>query len=289
MQAQLASFLSRPADQSLLPVSTQELLDFLGFRYEAGCGSSTLASAVSAIASDHRVRGLPDPTADFRVKQLLGGARRLRAGLDDRVALSVQDVTHILRSALRSLYSSPVDRAAFGAIIPLAFFLMLRPGEVVAGAALDHTLRIKHVRLNQQQLTVTIPSSKTSAAPFTTTLVARPDIVACPVAAMREYLAVRGAGAPDDIMFIDGRRRPITCQGLTAALRRAGRTVGLDERRLAGHCLRISGASHEAALGLSEVQLKDVGRWSSPAWQRYLRRPVSLLQATPRDRQHYER
>lgn len=237
---------------------------------------------MSAIAYDHRVRGLPDPTADFRVKQLLGGARRLRAGLDDRVALSVQDVTNIC-IALRSLYSSPVDRAAFGAIIPLAFFLMLRPGEVVAGAALDHTMRIKHVRLNQQQLTVTIPSSKTSAAPFTTTLVARPDIVACPVAAMREYLAVRGAGAPDDIMFIDGRRRPITCQDLTAALRRAGRTVGLDERHLAGHCLRISGASHGAALGLSEVQLKDVGRWSSPAWQRY------LLQATPRDRQHYER
>ena len=222
MQAQLASFLSRAADQSLLPVSTQELLDFLGFRYEAGCGSSTLASAVSAIAYDHRVRGLPDPTADFRVKQLLGGARRLRAGLDDRVALSVEDVTRIC-IALRSLYSSPVDRTAFGAIIPLAFFLMLRPGEVVAGAALDHTLRIKHVRLNQQRLTVTIPSSKTSTAPFTTTLVARPDIVACPVAAMREYLAVRGAGAPDDIMFIDGRRRPITCQGLTAALRRAGR------------------------------------------------------------------
>ncbi|KAF0305177.1 hypothetical protein FJT64_023127 [Amphibalanus amphitrite] len=142
VREQLAAFVVRQTAQPLLPISTLELLDFLGSRYAAGCGSSTLASMVSAVAYDHRVCGLPDPTADFRVKQLLAGARRLRAG----------------------------------------------------------------------------------------------------------------------------------------------RAAGLDASHLTGHCLRISDASHGAAIGLSEVQLRDAGRWSSSAWRRYLRRPVSLLQRTPRCR-----
>ena len=194
----------RRTPQPLLPISNLELLDFLGSRYAAACGSSTLASMVSAVAYDHRVCGLPDPTADFRVKQLLAGARRLRAGQDRRLALSLEDITRLC-THLQSVGCSPVERAAYRALIPLAFFLLLRPGEVVLGANPHHTLQMRHIQLRDQQLTVTVPSSKTSAAPFTAILAARSDIAACPVAAMREYLAVRGRGAPANL---PGSQRP---------------------------------------------------------------------------------
>ena len=51
------------------------------------CSSSTFATIVSANAYGHRIRRLPDPTADFHVEQLLVVARRLRAGQDQRTAL----------------------------------------------------------------------------------------------------------------------------------------------------------------------------------------------------------
>ena len=111
-------------------------------------------------------------------------------------------------------------------------------------------------------------------------LAARPDIPTCPVAALRSYLEVRGPGKPDDVLFVNGRRRPLTCKDLTHALNHSARLAGFDASRVSGHCLRISGASHGAALGMSELQLGQSGRWSSPALWRYLRGPVSLLELT---------
>ena len=275
---QLACFL-RANGSSLFPVSVGDLVDFIAFRFESGCSAATLATAMSAIAYGHRLRGLPDPTVDFYVKQLLAGARRLRSSRDRRLALNIQEITRLIM-AVRSMPLSPVDRAAFGAIIPLAFFALLRPGEVVISGTAEHTMRVRHVQLQPGLLTVIIPSSKTSVQPFPIQLLARPDISICPVRAMHEYMAIRGPGYPDDPFFINGRRRPLTNRDLTSVLRQAGRLAGLEETRLSGHCLRISGASHGAASGLSELQLGQAGRWSSSAVRRYVRQPVSLLHLT---------
>ena len=109
----------------------------------------------------------------------------------------------------------------------------------------------------------------------------------CPVTAMRHYLAVREASSPSAVVFVDGYLRPITTRALTRTLKKAGQFIGLDPRRLSSHCLRISGASHGAEIGLSELQLAQAGRWSSlTAMRRYVRRPVSLLQVTPSAHPH---
>ncbi|KAF0312116.1 hypothetical protein FJT64_017095 [Amphibalanus amphitrite] len=86
--AQFRHFLCRPAPRDLFPVSVSQVVDFLAHRYDAGCGSATLASISSAISYGHKVRGLVDPTADFRVRQVLAGARRLRPGGDSRLAIT---------------------------------------------------------------------------------------------------------------------------------------------------------------------------------------------------------
>ena len=132
VQEQLATFLHRPAGAPILPVSVGELCEFLGTRFEDGCNASTLATAASAIAYGHRMAGLPDPTVAFHVKQLLAGARRLRPGRDKRLALTIEDIKRLC-AALRVLPISPIDRRAFRAIFTLAFFAMMRPGEMVIG------------------------------------------------------------------------------------------------------------------------------------------------------------
>ena len=163
VQEQLATFLRRRAFSPLSPVTVVELIDFLSAKFEAGCSPSTLATAVSATAHGHRQAGLPDPTVAFHVRQLLAGARRLHTSADRRLALSHRELAQLC-GAMGSLPISPVDRSAFVAIFSLAFFAMLRPGEVVVGANPAHTVRLRHVELRAGQLAVTIPSSKTSTS-----------------------------------------------------------------------------------------------------------------------------
>ena len=275
----LRIFLDRPQSDALFPVSAATAADYLASRHEQGCCASTLATEASAISYGHKLAGVTDPTTDFRVRQLLNGARRLRPSRDARLALSLAQMEQLC-GALNFLALSPLDRLAFRAIFCLAFFALLRPGEVVLGRDTAHTVRLGHVRLVGQRLSITVPSSKTATSPFHTSFDARPDMALCPVAAVRDYLAVRGAGSPADILFVGGDRRPVTTRGLTRVLRLAGRQAGLDASRLSGHCLRLSGASHGAAIGMTDIQLRQAGRWSSQAVQRYVRRPVSLLQAS---------
>ena len=227
------------------------------------------------------MRNLPDPTLDFRVRTMLIGARRLRPGNDKRLALTVDEL-HRLCAALRGIRMDPIARAAVHAAFTLAFFAMLRPGEISVGNDASHTIRLGGVTVGRTRMVVMVPSSKTSSVPFRIELAARTDLAVCPVGAMREFVTIRGAGSPHSPLFVDGRHCPLSSRFLNRILKMAGPSAGLDPARLSGHCFRIGGASHGAQLGLSDLQIAQAGRWTSiTAMRRYVRRPVSLLQSTP--------
>lgn len=261
-----------------------EVADYIAARFDQNCGASTLAATASAIAFGHKSRGLPDPTADFRIRHLLAGARRLRPRSDTRPALSLAELDRLCAAAPLTS-SSPVEQAAYRAAFALGFFGMFRPGELTTGGDPSHVIRLEDVRISGDDMSVTVPSSKTAVTPHLARLSARPDLPSCPVAAMRHYLSIRGPGPPRQL-FIDASRRPMSSRHLNRALQRAGQRAGLPAARLTAHCLRISGASHGATVGLTETQLRTAGRWTSSAVWGYLRRPVSLLAATPAPRHH---
>ena len=114
------------------PIPPGLITEYLAGLYLKGCSPSTMLSHASAIAYGHKMRGLPDPTSDFRVKQLLRGASKLRPTSDVRQALTLQDISYFCdKLAFTGL--PPADRLAFRAIFLLGFFCLLRPGELVKG------------------------------------------------------------------------------------------------------------------------------------------------------------
>ena len=127
-------------------MSVADTADLLAFRREQGCHGSTLATEASAVSYGHKLSGTPDPAADFRVRQLLAGSRRLRPSADCRLAVSLTELGGLC-AAVDFLDLSPLDRAAFRAVVTQAFFAMLRPGEVVRVRDATHTIRLGHVRL----------------------------------------------------------------------------------------------------------------------------------------------
>jgi len=263
--------------EKLFPVPVQILADYLASMFEAGYSSSTMASHASAISYGHKIRGLPDPAADFRIKQLLAGARKYRPSSDARHALTLPEI-RVICAALRVIGLDLRDRLAVRAIILLGFFALLRPGELVVGAAPAHTIGNSDVQITGQKLRVIIPSSKTDAAPACVDLLARPSLDCCPVQAVRAYIRVKrhSRGA----FFQNSKGVPFSVKKLSAILKQAAAAAGLDARHISGHCLRIGGASHGALKGLSELQLAEAGRWRSCAVRRYVRRSVSVLSVT---------
>ena len=266
-----------PGGVMAFPMPVSAVADYLAALFDKGCSSSTLTSHASAIAYGHKIRGLPDPTSHFHIKQLLQGARRLRASIDHRKALTLDDIIR-LSTALYAIGLRRVDRTAFRTIFLLGFFGLLRPGELVRGANSQHTLKATDISLSGGVLIVRIPSSKTSVTPQTITITARPGLDCCPVKAMQDFLQVRPNGGSQ--LFIDAAGAPIDSNRLSAIMKQAARVCGMDSVGISGHCLRIGGASHGAMHGMTELQLAEAGRWRSRAVRRYVRRNMSVLSVT---------
>ena len=54
-------------------------------------------------------------------------------------------------------------------------------------------------------------------------------------------------------------------------LKKVAKIYGLDPSRIAGHSMRIGGATQLMAAGFGGTIIKLMGRWSSDCYMRYLR------------------
>ena len=255
-------------------MSVDVMADYLAALFEKGSSSSTMLSHASAIAYGHKIRGFGDPTNDFRIRQMLNGAKKIRAFADTRKALTLQDIQTFCNK-LYGLGLRQVERLAFRAIFLLGFFGLLRPGELVKGEASQHTLLLSDLTFSEGRLTIRIRSSKTSHTPQTLALEARPELSFCPIQAIRDFLRVRPKGCAQ--LFVDADLSPISTARLTGVLKSVAQRSGMSTCGISGHCLRIGGASHGALRGMTELQLAEAGRWRSHAVRRYVRRNISVL------------
>ena len=93
----------------------------------------------------------------------------------------------------------------------------------------------------------------------------------CPVDLLSKYLALRGTGPSPIFITVDGL--PVSRSKFSQHLSRVIQLCGLAPSRYKGHSFRIGAASHAAERGLSDAQLRALGRWKSNTFQRYIRVP----------------
>ncbi|ROJ30515.1 hypothetical protein DPX16_2368 [Anabarilius grahami] len=92
----------------------------------------------------------------------------------------------------------------------------------------------------------------------------------CPLTAMNRLVSSRSKSNPADPLFITEKGEAMSKHWFASRLRTACLHCGMDPALYTSHSFRI-GAATTAASTVSIPMLKAMGRWSSSAYQRYIR------------------
>ena len=169
----------------------------------------------------------------------------------------------------------------------LGFFGFLRAGEFTINSTIDPSIHLTvqdlqvDAEVNPSGLRVCIKSSKTH--PFRQgcfIYLGRGQAPLCPISAILAYLHLRGpsSGPP----FIDTHGRPLTRSRLSSFVQSVLQGSGIPGQ-FSGHSFRIGAATTAAQCGIPDHLIKTMGRWTSDAYQVYIRTPVeSILEVSGR-------
>ena len=130
----------------------------------------------------------------------------------------------------------------------------------------------------QPYLTLQIKASKTDQFRVGTAVtLGATKLEVCPVAAVLDYLSVRG-NAPGPL-FRNGDRSPLHRRQFVLRVQGALTQAGVSGELFNGHSFRIGAATSASQAGVSETTIKILGRWQSMAYQGYIRPATPALAA----------
>lgn len=175
-----------------------------------------------------------------------------------------------LRSGLFTPYSNLLLEAAF----LTAFYGFLRGGEFTINSKNfdpSHDLTINDITFHTDHFSIYLKHSKTDRDSNGSTIsISSTNDGYCPLLAMNRLLSSRSKSYPTDPLFITDKGEAMSKPWFASRLRTICLLCGMDPALYTSHTFRI-GAATTAASIVSIPMLKAMGRWSSSAYQRYIR------------------
>ena len=261
------------------PISPNTLALFIAYMYNRNYAPSTVSSYVSALGYSHKFLGYSDPTKAFFIIQMLKGYNELGYRLDARLPITLPVLQKLIESSA-TLSISEFQCCQFRAMRTTAFFAFLRIGEMTYNSAKDASnliLQVQHVsKLVDSSnyvvaLKITFGNFKHSYNQRPFTIFLHRQNSCCPVQFLLEYLARRG-NRPGPL-FLNPDNNPVSRKFFADLLSLSLKACGLDSTRYKGHSFRIGAASFAAERGMSDAQIRALGRWKSNAFLKYIRIP----------------
>ncbi|XP_077774252.1 integrase/recombinase xerD homolog [Podarcis muralis] len=257
------------------PPVKPEVLAYLVYLRRLGRAPRTLNLQAAAISFFCKAVFSTDPCDDFVIRRTLEGWRRLQPPSHDMGRPITFDILSQIHKRLRTVCWSRYEARLFSAAYSIAFFGALRVGELVYEAGqhgFSRGLLLSDVTLSREDLVVRIRSSKTDqyGRGALVQLMATDSPGPCPVKDTRRFLSMRVNSAGPLLIHADGL--PLTRHQFTRVMRLALAACGIPAADFASHSFRIGAATTAMHLGLTAERIRDVGRWKSDAYKRYLRK-----------------
>ena len=267
--------------RSLLPVSVNNLALFISYLSAQKFASSTISTYVSALSYVHKLGNFPDPTKNVLVQKLLTAHSKLHSSPDVRLPITRSVLQHLVL-ALNHTNSSAFQRLLYQTMFLVAFYGFFRVGELTVKSA--NLKSLVHVQDLHFQFSNNVVTSATivikdfkhnnTRRPFSVFLERAEGATLCPVAYLQRYFSTRGATPGPLFCFADGS--PVKTSQFTQQLQQALNFCGLDSTKYKSHSFRIGAASLAAEKGLSDAQIRHLGRWKSDAFKLYIRQPTGV-------------
>ena len=271
-----------------LPLTSRQILIFIDWLARIrGLKGTTINTYLSGIRQMHVVKGLEPPLIRSGLVKLVLKGISNRDGIASRSeTLSgrlpmTMNVMLLLKRLIQNLDMSNSDKALIWAASTLAFAGAFRIGELLCKTEScfdpDFDLLAENVTLSSdnagnQIIHILLKCPKESKSKIPTTVdVFQNNGPLCPVAALSNWGLVH-VSTEKTPFFTFQNSTPRTGTKLNRIL---DITLGLYTDKAIGkfttHSFRIGLASELGRLGFSDEEIKEAGRWSSRAFEAYLR------------------
>ncbi len=239
-------------------------MNFITFLHRERSPASSIASILSALSYKHKFLGYQDPTKDFKINQLLQSVRKVKSEGDSRLPITIVLLERLI-TAIPLLGLSTYEILLYKAMFLLCFHFALRVGEVTSS---PHNLLLHQLVVATNTIELTFISYKHSQGNLQKHTIHTSDNLHCPVFAMKSNQAKRGT-SEGPLFTLLGKAVPR--QAFSNNLKKLIQLVGENPSSYSSHSFRIGAASYWATKGLSELQIKNMGRWKSNALFKYIR------------------
>ena len=235
--------------------------------HQQGLSPAAIMTKMSAISFIHKLYESCDPTKSFMFRKLMVYYRKQKPQQDARLPIT-PCLLHDMLDAISKMGFSYYDAVLFRSMLTLDFAAFLRVSEM---AGVTHHLQHNNVRIIKGKIVIRFTTYKWSKQTGFVLTVRPTNLMFCPVKCLAQYLEIRGRkrGA----LFLRSNGLPIAIsafqkmfQSVMSFLRMPG--------TYSAHSLRIGAATHAAAVGYTDAQIRVFGRWSSTAAFNYIKFPV---------------
>ncbi|XP_013393009.1 uncharacterized protein LOC106160802 [Lingula anatina] len=229
----------------------------------------TIRTLLSALSYKYKVACWPDPTKHFLVVETWKGHYKHAYAKDKRLPITLDILTRLHQQCAR-LFPRPYDVCLYQTMMLLAFFGLLRISELVQTTA-EHAVLAEHVEIHSDKAIITLPSHKHSSSHIASKITLwRQQYLLCPVQQLERYLAVRPYPVSSQL-FVSHLGYPISRAQFVRALSHLFHSLQLNSTQFKSHSFRIGGATFAASLGMSSEAIRQLGRWKSSAFTKYIR------------------
>jgi len=283
----LAMYLHENKQPLELPVEQSTIAGFVHWLiYKRKVKSGTINSYLAGIRMLHIMKGSPAPVIRTELLQLiLTGKSNKEAGarLRGETGRERQPVTlevlRLIKSKIRLSNNQPKDKLTLWAACTIMFHGGFRGAELLSTSRKEFdpafTLLKKDVRLvggEKQMLQVTIKMPKEDKDGRASIVDIYPsDNDICPIRAAQKWLTATRSWETNQPAFRWEEGSPLTTADLNNQLTKWLKNYGLDRIRV--HSFRCGLASMMATSGYSDEEIKAMGRWSSRAYENYIKLP----------------